>query len=145
MTVLADRVALVTGASIGIGAGLAAMLAAEGARVVLAARRESELERVADGIRRRGGVAVPVVTDLADDDSLARLLATARAECGPVDVLVNNAGCTRRSWTPPAASSVASQQIAGMPPRPALTERDQVPRHPTDSLVPAARTAASAT
>jgi short-subunit dehydrogenase len=92
MTVLADRVALVSGASAGIGAALAAMLAAEGAKVVLAARRERELERVADGIRQRGGVAVPVVTDLADDSSVARLLATARAEAGPVDVLVNNAG-----------------------------------------------------
>jgi short-subunit dehydrogenase len=92
MTVLADRVALVSGASGGIGAALAAMLAAEGAKVVLAARRERELERVADGIRQRGGVAVPVVTDLADDGSIARLLATARAEAGPVDVLVNNAG-----------------------------------------------------
>ena len=78
MTVLADRVALVNGASAGIGAGLAAMLAAEGAKVVLAARRERELEQVADGIRQRGGVAVPVVTDLADDGSIARLLATAR-------------------------------------------------------------------
>jgi short-subunit dehydrogenase len=92
MTGLADRVAVVTGASMGIGAGLAAMLAAEGAKVVLAARRETELERVAAGIRQRGGVAVPVVTDLADDDSLARLVATAHAEAGPVDVLVNNAG-----------------------------------------------------
>jgi NADP-dependent 3-hydroxy acid dehydrogenase YdfG len=51
MAVLADRVALVTGASSGIGAGLAAMLADEGARVVLAAWRGEELERVAAGIR----------------------------------------------------------------------------------------------
>ena len=92
MTVLADRVALVTGASVGIGAGLAAMMAAEGARVVLAARRESELDRVAGGIRQRGGVAVPVVTDLTSDESIARLLATAETVAGPVDVLVNNAG-----------------------------------------------------
>jgi short-subunit dehydrogenase len=92
MTMLADRVALVTGASSGIGAGLAAMLAAEGARVVLAARRGEELERVAEGICRAGGVAVPVVTDLADDDSMARLLVRTAAELGPVDVLVNNAG-----------------------------------------------------
>ena len=53
MAVLAGRVALVTGASAGIGAGLAAMLAAEGATVVLAARRARELARVADGIRQR--------------------------------------------------------------------------------------------
>jgi short-subunit dehydrogenase len=57
MAVLAGRVAVVTGASAGIGAGLAAMLAAEGPKVVLAARRERELAGVADGIRRQGGVA----------------------------------------------------------------------------------------
>jgi NADP-dependent 3-hydroxy acid dehydrogenase YdfG len=71
---------------------LAAMLAAEGAAVVLTARREAELGRVAEGIRREGGVAVQLVTDLADDDALARLLVTTRAEPGPIDVLVNNAG-----------------------------------------------------
>src|SRR5271166_1472130 len=92
MAVLAGRVAVVTGASVGIGAGLAAMLAAEGATVVLAARRETELARVADGIRQRGGVAIPVLTDLTSDESIAGLLATAQAQAGPVDVLVNNAG-----------------------------------------------------
>lgn len=105
MTGLAGRVALVTGASMGIGAGLAAMLAAEGAKVVLAARREAELEQVASGVRQRGGVAVPVITDLADDDSLARLVATARAEAGPVDVLVNNAGYAL--WKPLEATTMA--------------------------------------
>jgi 2-hydroxycyclohexanecarboxyl-CoA dehydrogenase len=60
--------------------------------VVLAARRETELAGVADGIRQRGGVAIPVITDLTSDESMARLLATAQAEAGPVDVLVNNAG-----------------------------------------------------
>jgi len=102
---LTDRVAVVTGASSGIGAGLAAMLAGEGARVVLAARRGKELERVAAGIRQAGGVAVPVVTDLTDDDSLASLLARTRAELGPVDVLVNNAGFA--VWKPLEATSLA--------------------------------------
>src|SRR5215471_12224504 len=105
MAVLADRVAVVTGASSGIGAGLAAMLAEEGARVVLAARRGEELERVAAGIRRAGGVAVPVVTDLADDDSMARLLTRTTAEFGPVDVLVNNAGFGL--WKPLEETSIA--------------------------------------
>jgi NADP-dependent 3-hydroxy acid dehydrogenase YdfG len=105
MTALADRVAVVTGASSGIGAGLAAMLAAEGARVVLAARRGELLERVAAEIRRAGGVAIPVVTDLTDDDSLANLLARAHAEAGPVDVLVNNAGFGL--WKPLEATSMA--------------------------------------
>jgi NADP-dependent 3-hydroxy acid dehydrogenase YdfG len=90
--ILTDRVALVTGASGGIGAGLAAMLAAEGAGVALAARRGDELERVATEIRANGGVALPVVTDLTDDASIESLLARTRAELGPIDLLVNNAG-----------------------------------------------------
>ncbi len=105
MTVLANRVALVTGASMGIGAGLAAMLAAEGAAVVLAARGLAGLERVAGDIRQRGGAAVPVVTDLTDDDSIANLLARTRAELGPVDVLVNNAGYAL--WKPLEATTMA--------------------------------------
>jgi 2-hydroxycyclohexanecarboxyl-CoA dehydrogenase len=95
---LTDRVAIVTGASSGIGAALAAMLAAEGARVVLAARREEELEQVAEGIREDGGVAVPVVCDMTNDASLADLLSRTRAELGPIDVLVNNAGYSL--WKP---------------------------------------------
>jgi len=98
-------VALVTGASSGIGAGLAAMLAAEGARVALAARRGDELERVAEGIRREGGVALPVVTDLEDDDSLAHLVATTRAELGQIDILVNNAGFA--VWKPLEETTMA--------------------------------------
>jgi short-subunit dehydrogenase len=105
MGALTDRVAVVTGASSGIGAGLAEMLAAEGARVVLAARRGERLEKVAAGIRQAGGAAVSVVTDLADDSSLDRLLDTARAEFGPVDVLVNNAGFA--VWKPLEATTAA--------------------------------------
>ena len=92
MTASTDRVAVVTGASMGIGAGLAAMLAAEGARVVLAARRADALERAAQSIRQTGGAAVPVVTALADDAALANLVARTRAEFGPIDILVNDAG-----------------------------------------------------
>jgi 2-hydroxycyclohexanecarboxyl-CoA dehydrogenase len=105
MTALTDRVAVVTGASSGIGAGLAAMLAAEGGRVVLAARRGEQLEQVAAGISQAGGVAVPVVTDLTDDGSLARLLARTRSALGPVDVLVNNAGFGL--WKPLEATTMA--------------------------------------
>jgi NAD(P)-dependent dehydrogenase (short-subunit alcohol dehydrogenase family) len=105
MSALTDRVAVVTGASGGMGAGLAAMLAAEGARVVLAARRRDELAQVAAGIEKAGGVAVPVVTDLTDDDSLANLLATTRAGFGPVDVLVNNAG--HGLWKPLEETTLA--------------------------------------
>lgn len=103
--ILKDRVAVVTGASSGIGAGLAAMLAAEGASVALAARRGAELERVAAGIRRAGGIALPVVTDLTDDDSMANLVARARAELGPIDILVNDAGYA--IWKPLEATTMA--------------------------------------
>jgi len=102
---LQGRVAVVTGASGGIGAGLAAMLAGEGASVVLAARREALLERVATDIRRSGGSALPIVTDLSQDDSLANLVTQTRAQLGPIDILVNNAGYA--VWKPLEATSMA--------------------------------------
>jgi short-subunit dehydrogenase len=105
MMTLVGRVAVVTGASGGIGAGLASMLAEEGARVVLAARREAALERVATDIRRSGGSVLPIVTDLARDDSLANLVTQTRAELGPIDILVNNAGYA--VWKPLEATSMA--------------------------------------
>src|SRR5438105_15612194 len=105
MTTLEGRVAVVTGASGGIGAGLAAMLAADGANVVLAARGEAALERIANDIRRSGGIALPIVTDLARDDSLANLVTQARAQLGPIDILVNNAG--HAVWKALEATSMA--------------------------------------
>lgn len=81
------------------------MLATEGASVMLAARRGAELERVADGIRRDGGVAVPVAADLADDASLASLVSRAVDELGAIDVLVNNAGYA--AWKPLEETTIA--------------------------------------
>lgn len=105
MTVLTNRVAVVTGASGGIGAGLAAMLASEGARVVVAARRQDALERVAGAIRDAGGVALAVVTDLTEGASLANLVERTRAEFGPIEILVNNAGYA--VWKQLEATSLA--------------------------------------
>jgi len=102
---LTGRVALVTGASSGIGAGLAAMLATEGASVALAARRGAELERLAAAIASDGGTAVPVVADLADEGSLARLITRTEENLGPVDILVNNAGFA--IWKPLEATTMA--------------------------------------
>jgi NAD(P)-dependent dehydrogenase (short-subunit alcohol dehydrogenase family) len=68
------------------------MLAGEGACVALAGRRRQALEQVADSIRDPGGCAVPIVADLGDDASLVNLVERARAELGPVDILINNAG-----------------------------------------------------
>lgn len=87
------RVAVVTGASSGIGAEFARQLAADGARVVLAARREDRMTALADEIAA-SGAARPLVcrADLVDAGQSATLLARVEAEAGPVDVLVNNAG-----------------------------------------------------
>jgi citronellol/citronellal dehydrogenase len=98
---LAGRVALVTGASRGIGAAIARRFAAEGARVAIVARSlepgsgghlAGSLRETADAIAAAGGVAVPIVADLSDA-SCDRTAIVARAieELGPVDVLVNNA------------------------------------------------------
>jgi NAD(P)-dependent dehydrogenase (short-subunit alcohol dehydrogenase family) len=88
---LAGRVAVVTGASRGIGAATAAGVAAAGAHVVLAARDREALDRVASRIRHAGGEATPVPTDVSHDADVERLFAVA-AEAGPVAALVCAAG-----------------------------------------------------
>jgi NAD(P)-dependent dehydrogenase (short-subunit alcohol dehydrogenase family) len=88
---LAGRLALVTGASRGIGAATAQALAASGARVVLAARDETALEAVAQRIRAAGGEATAARTDVSSSDDVQRLFDTAAA-IGPVAALVCAAG-----------------------------------------------------
>jgi NAD(P)-dependent dehydrogenase (short-subunit alcohol dehydrogenase family) len=88
---LSGRHALVTGASRGIGAAIAAALAAEGARVSLIGRDAARLDRMATEL---GGPdrAAPVVADVTDAASVRQAFATARERLGPVHILVNNAG-----------------------------------------------------
>lgn len=88
----ADRVAIVTGASSGIGEASARCLAGAGFRVALAARRGERLERVAKEIAEAGGQALPVATDLADDAQTLRLVERTLQTFGRVDLLLNNAG-----------------------------------------------------
>ena len=90
----AGKVVVVTGASAGIGAAAARRFAAEGARVVLAARGITELETLAREIGPERALAVP--TDVADASAAAALLARAVATFGAIHVLVNNAGFNRR-------------------------------------------------
>jgi NAD(P)-dependent dehydrogenase (short-subunit alcohol dehydrogenase family) len=87
-----DKVAIVTGASNGIGRGIAETFAAEGAKTVLAARRAPLLEEVSAGIKSRGGEALPVPTDLTQEQQVAALFAKVTSTYGRLDVLVNNAG-----------------------------------------------------
>ena len=86
---MAERVAVVTGASSGIGEATAKALAAEGFAVALAARREDRINELAKEI---GDQALAVPTDVADPDSARALIEKTKSELGRVDVLVNNAG-----------------------------------------------------
>ncbi|HUB42178.1 MAG TPA: SDR family NAD(P)-dependent oxidoreductase [Streptosporangiaceae bacterium] len=90
--VLAGTVALVTGASSGIGAATATALAAEGAAVALAARRKDMLEQLAASIGDQGGTALVLEADITDDAQATQAVARTVAELGRLDTLVNNAG-----------------------------------------------------
>jgi short-subunit dehydrogenase len=93
---LAGEVAIVTGASAGIGAATARALARRGARVVLAARGVRELEAQAHSIADSGGETIAIQADISDTDQVERLVARTCEAFGRVDVLVNNAGI---GWT----------------------------------------------
>jgi 3-oxoacyl-[acyl-carrier protein] reductase len=93
---LKDRTALVTGASTGIGRGIALALAEEGVRLAIAARRAHLLEEVAEAIAANGGHRPVVITsDLYAEDAAATLASAAVRGLGHVDILVNNAGGSR--------------------------------------------------
>ncbi|QBX35928.1 SDR family oxidoreductase [Paracoccus liaowanqingii] len=87
-----DKVILITGASGGIGEGIAHELAAAGARVLLGARRLDRLEAVVDTIRAAGGVAEARRLDVTDRQAVAGFAQTALDLWGRIDVLINNAG-----------------------------------------------------
>ncbi|WP_109807539.1 SDR family NAD(P)-dependent oxidoreductase [Sphingosinithalassobacter portus] len=89
---LSNRVVLVTGASSGIGKQLAKRLAANGARVVLAARRAAMLDDVKAEIEAAGGKAACVTMDVADEESTIAAFDAVEAAFGPVDSVVANAG-----------------------------------------------------
>ena len=89
---LGGQVALVTGASSGIGRHLADLLAAAGAKVALAARRVDRLAEAARDIEAAGGECLPIACDVTMSDSIAAAVNTAETELGPLTILVNNAG-----------------------------------------------------
>jgi NAD(P)-dependent dehydrogenase (short-subunit alcohol dehydrogenase family) len=89
---LGGRIALVTGASSGLGDRFARVLAGHGAQVVLAARRIERLERLRGEIAEAGGVAHVVPLDVTDLASIESAVAQAEREAGPIDILVNNSG-----------------------------------------------------
>lgn len=88
---LAGKVALVTGASRGIGAAIAREFAKEGAKLVISGR-SAELLRLAEDVKSTGGMVEAVQGDIADDAHVRTLVQTCRAKFGGLNVLVNNAG-----------------------------------------------------
>jgi 3-oxoacyl-[acyl-carrier protein] reductase len=93
---LQGRTALVTGASVGIGRGIALALAAEGVRLAISARRVDKLQEVAAAIVAAGGTQpVLIEQDMVADDAAQRIAEAAVAGLGGVDILINNAGGSR--------------------------------------------------
>src|ERR1700689_5334827 len=92
MSDMNGKVALITGASSGIGRSTAEAFAARGARVVLAARRQEELAALTSEITARGGKATFVVTDVAVATDVEKMVAHAIQKFGRLDYAVNNAG-----------------------------------------------------
>jgi NAD(P)-dependent dehydrogenase (short-subunit alcohol dehydrogenase family) len=88
---LGDKVAIVTGASRGIGAAIAANMAEEGAKVVLVSRKIDGLQGVADEIRGNGGEAMPIACHVGHSDQRQAMLDEALKAYGKIDILVNNA------------------------------------------------------
>ena len=92
MNRLTNKVAIVTGSSSGIGKAIALSFAREGARVVVAARRSDLCERTVEQIRKDGGEATSIVTDVTDERQVDRLITETVRRYGRLDILVNNAG-----------------------------------------------------
>lgn len=89
---LKDRIAIVTGASSGIGLAIAEALAAEGAKVVVAARSADKLAALVAGIEAKGGTALAVPTDMTDEGQVEVLFAACEATYGTPKLVINNAG-----------------------------------------------------
>ncbi len=100
---LTDRIALITGASRGIGRAMAELFAREGAKVALVARSADSLDEIARAIDHAGGQSLPLPADLMDPDATEGLVERTRAQFGRIDVLVNNAGGS--SFMAPVADS----------------------------------------
>lgn len=89
---LEGKVAVITGGNSGVGAATAAKFAAEGAKVVISARREAQLEEVAARIRAAGGTVLPIASDIAKAEDADKIAEMTLEAFGRIDILINNAG-----------------------------------------------------
>ncbi len=94
---LKGRVAVITGASSGLGLQMAKGFAEQGAHLALLARRVDRLEKIAEDFRAQGVRCLPVKCDVTDTEDITRAAAAVLAEFGKVDILVNNAGASRNA------------------------------------------------
>lgn len=97
---LTGKVAIVTGGSQGIGLAIAQRLAAEGALVVIAARRAEAAQQAADGIIAQGGTATALAADVRSSSDIDALVEAVVRQYGPIDIVVNNAGVSTRRAAP---------------------------------------------
>lgn len=97
---LQDKVAIITGGNSGVGAAAALLFAKEGAKVVISARRQPQLEEVAEKIREAGGEVLPVVCDISKHQDADHLIEKTIEEYGKVDILINSAGVLEEGLKP---------------------------------------------
>jgi NAD(P)-dependent dehydrogenase (short-subunit alcohol dehydrogenase family) len=109
---LTGQVALVTGASAGLGRRFATVLAACGARVAAAARREDRLKVLAAEIAAAGGTCIPLPLDITDADQIGPAVDRVEAELGPVTILVNNAGMPDAAYATKMPVALVDEVIA---------------------------------
>ena len=93
---LQDKVAVITGGNGGIGFGMAQGLATAGARIVIAARNAAKSAAAVELLKSSGAQALAIEVDVTNEDSVARLFEQAKARCGRIDILINNAGINIR-------------------------------------------------
>lgn len=103
-----NKTVLITGASSGIGKGLALEIAARGGRLALLARREEVLSEIVDEIKAQSGTAIAIVADVRDSKAVRAAADRCRAELGPIDVMIANAGI----GTTEPASRLDPEQVA---------------------------------
>lgn len=92
---LKERVAIVTGASRGIGRCIAEYLAGQGAKIVAVSRKQQDTADLVDSIRQQGGEAISVAANVSSADDVSHMIDAAQQAFGQIDILVNNAGVTR--------------------------------------------------
>lgn len=133
MSMLHNKIVIVTGASSGIGRAIAELFAAEGAKIVLNARAEAPLAAVAEAIRAKGGEAIAVSGDVADENTHLRLVEAANRHFGGLDIAINNAGSvgamrpvaeiTGAEWQETLATNLTSAFLGARHQIPAMLDR----------------------